>query len=60
MGVSLFPVGPTAKRWAANLKQVTKVSFDAEFNMEAMQSLPERSLSATLRNLSLLLGIEDW
>jgi hypothetical protein len=59
IGASDFPLGPTASLLDPNLNAVYKVTLDAESIILAIQSLPESNLSATCKNLSLLLEILD-
>jgi hypothetical protein len=57
MGVSLNPVGPTAKRLLPYLKVVYSANLLPLIDIEAIQILPLNNRSAILKNLSLLLAI---
>ena len=64
IGVSDFPDAPTASLLAPKLKQTLRHIFVAEIlilasalNNITMQSLPDKSLSATFKNLSLFFEI---
>ena len=64
IGVSDFPDAPTASLLAPKLKQTLRHILVAEIlilasalNNITMQSLPDKSLSATFKNLSLLFEI---
>jgi len=55
MGVSLRPVGPIASLLLAYLTAISKEYFVEVIIIDAIHSLPESNLSATFKNLSLLL-----
>lgn len=59
IGVSDLPLLPTANLYEAYLMAVARQYLVPPISMEAIQILPERSLSATFKNLYLLSLIDE-